>query len=166
MPEKPLVGRPRRDETAPPLVPAGRFALLTGVRDVIAAYAGTDVGAPASVAAWRLPTTPGRPSWSPTSTGSAGDRLAFVPAQRSPVPAAGRASTGAAVLGTLALMAGMLGLAPVAVVLGHVGLRQARITGTGRARAVAALVLGYLVLVGGVVWFAFEVAPGMIAPLL
>lgn len=61
-------------------------------------------------------------------------------------------------LAVAALICGLLGLAPAAVVLGHVGFVQARRSGQrGRGLAVAGLVLGYLAIAVGVVaWLAYS----------
>lgn len=60
-------------------------------------------------------------------------------------------------LAVAALICGILGLAPAAVVLGHVGFAQAGRSGQrGRGFAVAGFVLGYLAIVVAVAgWFAY-----------
>ncbi|QHC67480.1 DUF4190 domain-containing protein [Rathayibacter oskolensis] len=65
-------------------------------------------------------------------------------------------------LAVAALICGLLGLAPAAIVLGHVGLVQAGRSGQrGRGIAVAGLVLGYLVVVLAVAgWFAYTAFVG------
>ncbi|PPH12898.1 MULTISPECIES: DUF4190 domain-containing protein [unclassified Rathayibacter] len=63
-------------------------------------------------------------------------------------------------LAVAALVCGLLGLAPAAIVLGHIGFAQAQRSGQrGRGLAVAGFVLGYLAIVLAVIaylaWTAF-----------
>ncbi|KZX19643.1 DUF4190 domain-containing protein [Rathayibacter tanaceti] len=88
------------------------------------------------------------------------------PSEAAPPPTAPAAPGSAphrpplAPLAVAALVCGLLGLAPAAIVLGHVGFVQAGRSGQrGRGLAVAGFVLGYLVIVLAVVawlvWSAF-----------
>lgn len=80
------------------------------------------------------------------------------PADLSAVPLPRRAPLNP--LAVAALVCGLLGLAPAAIVLGHVGVAQVARSGErGRGFAVAGLVLGYvaivLVVITFFVWTAF-----------
>ena len=107
--------------------------------------AGAVAGNPAPPLPFAPPT--GAPSAAyPPPTGSADPHPGF--------PGAARLRPPLNPLAVAALLCGILGLAPAAIVLGHVGLAQARHAGQrGRGLAIAGFVLGYLVVILAVAAF-------------
>lgn len=82
-----------------------------------------------------------------------------VPAYQAPPPAPVAKTN---VLSIIALITGILGLAVVPVICGHISLSQIKKTGEqGRVMAIIGLVLGYLAILGWIIaWIVIAVVIG------